>query len=75
MDELTPRARHLVQLLAEELDRTGLAWAAMMLGDGLEGPKAWDWRVDFVTTDGADVSFRSNAGTNMADVVPINRVR
>lgn len=74
MPELTKSARHLVQLLAEELDRSGAAWFVMMSGDAKDGEKAWDWRIDFVV-DGEDADwYESNADTNYADVIPIHRV-
>jgi hypothetical protein len=75
MPDLSSKARHLVQLLAEELDRSGAAWAVLMSGDAGQGSKVWDWRIDFVV-DGQDADwYLSNADTNRADVIPIRRLK
>jgi hypothetical protein len=75
MPELSRAARQLTQLLAEELDRTGAAWAVLMSGDAEEGSAAWDWRIDFVV-DGEDADwYVSNADTNLADVIPLHRLK
>ena len=73
MPQLTPRARHLVQLLAEELDRTGEPWSCLMFGDGSQGVPAWDWSVTLGRPD-AEEHYESSAETNRADVIPITRL-
>ena len=73
MSQLTKRARHLVQLLAEELDRTGDVWMVMMSGNGLVGSPAWDWRMELGDGDDED-HYVSNVDTNRADVIPITRL-
>ena len=72
--ELTPRARHLTQLLAEELDRSGGIWTVLMSGHGLVGSDAWDWRIELGELDDEDW-YESNPSTNLADVIPIKRLR
>ena len=74
MVELTPRARQLVQLLAEELDRTMLSWAVFMEGDGMRGSDVWDWSVELCDDEETE-AYESNAETNRADVIPIGRLR
>lgn len=73
MPELSSRAMHLVQLLAEELDKMAGEYAVLMTGDGRRGHNAWDWRVEAETL-GEQETFESNAETNMADVIPIRRI-
>jgi hypothetical protein len=74
MPDLSSKARHLVQLLAEELDRTGEPWSVLMFGDGARGSQAWDWGVT-VGCPVDEVHWDSNADTNRADVIPIRRLK
>jgi hypothetical protein len=72
--ELTKRVRHLVQLLAEELDRNNVGpWTVMMSGHSLVGKEAWDWRIELGESEDEDW-YESNSSTNLADVIPIKRV-
>lgn len=73
MPELTRRARQLAQLLEKELNKTGGPWAVMMFGNG-STEDASDLRIDLGDGDDEDW-FISNASTNLADVIPINRVK
>ena len=66
---LTERMRHIVQLLAEEFDKTQGPWDVIMHGDG-DGPPSWDWRVEF-----PEDTYEANPETNIADVIPIFKVR
>lgn len=74
MPALTPRARQLVQLLAEELDLFGGPWSALLEGDGARGYIAWNWRIELEGRGEVDW-YESNPETNQADVIPINRLR
>lgn len=74
MPALTSRARHLVQLLAEELDKAEVPWTVLMSGHGDVGPNAWDWRVELGEENDEDW-YACNSDTNRADVIPITRLR
>lgn len=74
MPKLTKRVRHLVQLLAEELDKTNSVWNVLLSGNGSSGSKVWDFRVELGELDDED-HYESNSSNNKADIIPINIVR